>query len=313
VTPPRLLRYNHNVTPGVHPAFGVGSTNRIIVASGVPMRAERLLTAGVAAICLLLLGVATSVRAATILVYHSFGVNSSMSISMAAFEAQLDYLEKNGHKVVALEDVVRCLDARQNPPDKAVVIAIDDGWATVMKAYEVLKRRNLPFTLFLPMAYVANPYCTATLSQADIDILKTYPKITFADHSWSHSPRLAKSEEFARDDIRKSRERFRQVVGADPKYFAYPYGAVSEAYTRLLREAGFEYLFVTGGNPVSAATRPTAIPRIAAHRLSLPVLASVLRDHEALVAQAGTKPTSDSSGTLLTATQPAGKIPRNME
>ncbi len=274
------------------------------------MRAERLFSAAVAVLCLLFSAAATPARAATILVYHSFGVQSSMAISMAAFEAQLDYLEQTGHKVISMEELTKAVDARQNPPDGAVVIAIDDGWATVMRAYEVLKRRNLPFTLFLPMAYVGNPGCQATLSQADIDTLKTYPKVTFASHSFSHSPRLTREEGFAREDIRKSVERFKQVVGQDTPYFAYPYGAHSEAYTRMLREAGFTHLFVTGCLPVSGDTNPLAIPRIAAHRLSLPVLASILRDHDSILAKAKTPP---PTGPLLSATPSAETIPRNVE
>lgn len=280
------------------------------------MRAKGLFYAAATAACLLVLGAALPVRAATILVYHSFGVRSSMAISLAAFEAQLDFLEKNGNKVIGIDELVRTVGAGKNPPDGAVVIAIDDGWATVMQAYEILKRRNLPFALFLPMAYTANPYSRATLSQADIDSIKTYPKAVFADHSFSHSPKLAKSEDFAREDIRKSRERFRQVFGYDTKYFAYPYGAVSETYTRLLREAGFEYLFVTGENPVSAATSVQAIPRIAAHRLSLPVLASVLRSQQAaMVAKAASTPAPapETDTTLVSAVKAADHIPRNVE
>lgn len=283
----------------------------VVASRGELMRAEWPNKVALVAISLFLLFVATSARAATILVYHSFGVNTSMSISLAAFEAQLDYLDQNGYKIVSMDDLIRCLKEHQSPPDKSVVIAIDDGWATVMKAFDVLKRRNLPFTLFLPMVYVANQYCRATLSQADIDTLKTYPKVTFADHSFSHSPKLTRNEDFAREDIRKSRERFRQVLGFDAKYFAYPYGSTSETYARLLHEAGFEYLFVTGDNPVTVATRPTAIPRIAANRLSLPVLASVLREHEAYAAR--TKPVPDATGPLLSATPPAGRVPRNVE
>ena len=277
------------------------------------MRAKGFFCAAATLAGLLLLVAALPARAATILVYHSFGVNSSMSISMAAFEAQLEFLEKNGNTVIGIDELVRCVAAGQNPPAGAVVIAIDDGWATVMQAYEVLKRRNLPFTLFLPMAYTANPYCKATLSQANIDAIKTYPKVTFADHSFSHSPKLAKSEDFAREDVRKSRERFKQVLGYDTKYFAYPYGAVSEAYTRLLREAGYEYLFVTGGSPVSGTTKVQAIPRIAAHRLSLPVLAGILRGQAALLAKAASAPAPEPDKTLVSATKSAEQIPRNVE
>lgn len=281
------------------------------------MRAKGLFCAVATVACLLFLGAALPARAATILVYHSFGVRSSMSISLAAFEAQLDFLEKNGNKVIGVDELVRTVSAGQNPPDGAVVIAIDDGWATVMQAFEVLKRRNLPFALFLPMAYTANKYCTATLSEADIEKLKTYPKVVFADHSFSHSPKLAKSEDFAREDIRKSRERFRQVFGFDTKYFAYPYGAKSEAYTRLLHEAGYEYLFVTGDSPVTASTKIQAVPRIAAHRLPLSLLASVLRNQQAaMVAKAAPAPAPaapETDKTLVSATKAAEQIPRNVE
>lgn len=276
------------------------------------MRAGRLCLAVLAILCLFVV-TASPAGAATILVYHSFGTASSMSISLAAFEAQLDYLQHSGYVVIPLDELTHCIDAHRNPPDRAVVIAIDDGWRTVMRAYEVLKRRNLPFTLFLPMAYVANPACTATLSKADIEELKTYPKVTFADHSFSHSPRLARDGDFAREDVRKDRQRFKTLFGFETPYFAYPYGAHSEAYRQLLHDAGFKYLFVTGAAPVSFATPETAIPRVAAHRMSLPYLASVLREHEAVMARMTPPATPEASGTLLSATRPAEGIPRNVE
>lgn len=264
------------------------------------------------AVGLVLSVLAGQVHATTILVYHCFGVHSSMSMSVEAFEAQLDYLDQSGYKVISIEDLTHCLDTKQNPPDKSVVLAFDDGWATVMRVFPILSRRQLPFTLFLPMAFIANPYSSSTLSQADISTLKAYPKVTFANHSWMHSPRVAKNETLARDDIRKSQERFREVFGRDTLYFAYPYGLVTDMYAKLLQEAGFKYLFVTGSKPVLAETDPTAIPRIAANRLSLPVLASVLRDHEAMLAKAKAHP-APAGNMLLSEKRPAPRVPQLME
>jgi len=218
------------------------------------MRAPNPFAAVIAAVGMVLSVLAGQAGATTILVYHCFGVHSSMSMSVEDFEAQLDYLDHAGYKVISIEELVRCLDARQNPPDKSVVLAIDDGWATVMRAFPVLSRRQLPFTVFLPMAFIANPYSSATLSLADINTLKAYPKVTFANHSWMHSPKVAKNEALAKEDIRKSQERFRQIFGYDTPYFAYPYGLVTDMYSRLLREAGFKYLFVTGAKPVLIVT-----------------------------------------------------------
>ena len=108
------------------------------------------------------------------------------------------------------------------------------------------------------------------------------------------------------------------MLGFDTKYFAYPYGAVSESYTRALREAGYEYLFVTGDSPVSATTKVTAIPRIAANKLSVNVLATVLRNHAVLMAKAkpAPSPTAAVSGpdpTLASAAAPTDPSPRAVE
>lgn len=282
------------------------------------MRAPNPCAAAVTAVGLLLSVFLGQARATTILVYHCFNARSSMSMSVAAFEAQLNYLDQAGYTVISVDSLARCLDARKNPPDKSVVIAIDDGWSSVMKVVPLLVRRKLPFTLFLPMAYMANPASSATLSRADIDALKAYPKVTFANHSWKHSARVAGNAALAREDIRKSRERYRQLFGHETPYFAYPYGRVSPTYTRLLREAGFKYLFVTGYQPVSAATDPLAIPRIAANRLSLTVLASVLRDQEAMLARVKPRSAPPQAGLpqehlLLSESRPARFVPRLLE
>jgi|GEM_PF-1117940 len=282
------------------------------------MRSPNPYAAALTAVGLFLSVFVGQARATTILVYHCFDARSSMSMSVAAFEAQLDYLGQAGYTVIPIDELTRCLDARKNPPDKSVVLAIDDGWASVMKVFPILVRRRLPFTLFLPMAFIANPSSTATLSQADIDALKAYPKVTFANHSWMHSPRVAGNETLAWEDIRKSQARYRQLFGHETPYFAYPYGRVTPTYTRLLREAGFKYLFVTGYKPVSGATDALAIPRIAANRLSLTVLASVLRDHEAMLARAKPRPALPQAAlsgddVLLSETRAARHVPRLLE
>jgi hypothetical protein len=38
------------------------------------------------------------------------------------------------------------------------------------------------------MAYMANPAAKRNLTREDIERLKTWPKVTFADHSYSHPP-----------------------------------------------------------------------------------------------------------------------------
>ena len=91
---------------------------------------------------------------------------------------------------------------------------------------------------------------------------------------------------------------------------------MSEPYERLLRAAGYEYLFITGDSPVCATTKIQAIPRIAAHRMSLPLLASVLRNQQAaMMAKAKPAPVSapETDKTLVSSTRAADQTPHNVE
>lgn len=224
--------------------------------------------------------------AATVLSYHGFDHSGlKTSITPEAFEEHLKFLTQNDYNVVSLEELAGYIDRREPFPPKTVVIAIDDGWRSLMRGFALLRKYDLPFALFLPMEYVGNPASKRTLSMTDVEALRAYPKASFADHSFSHSKRLkgpritsgATPASFIEKDIARSRERYREVFGGETRFFAYPFGRGAKAYEELLNEAGFEYLFVVGGSSFDENVNKNAIPRLGGHPLSVGQLEKLIR------------------------------------
>ncbi|QLA19382.1 polysaccharide deacetylase family protein [Desulfolutivibrio sulfoxidireducens] len=228
------------------------------------------------ALLLILIPNAALAASATVIGYHRFdGHRSSMSMPMAEFEAHLKYLKESAN-VMSMDEFAGYVERKERFPPRTVLITIDDGWSSVMDAFALLKKYDLPFTLFLPMAYMANPAARHNLTREDIERLKSWPKVTFADHSFSHSPRLQVGKhknhetylEFLRQDLAASRQRFFEIFGYYPKYYAYPYGHTNGSFSALLAENGYELMFTTDYRPFDGDVDPRAIPRLGGHRVT---------------------------------------------
>jgi peptidoglycan/xylan/chitin deacetylase (PgdA/CDA1 family) len=224
---------------------------------------------------------------ATVIGYHRFdGHRSSMSMPLSEFEAHLKYLKEHAN-VVSMDEFAGFIKRGERFPPRTVVITIDDGWTSVMPAFELLKKYDLPFTLFLPMAYMANPASPKNLSAQDFERLRSWPKVTFADHSFSHSPRLQVGRHhsreaylaFLRADLAASRQRFHEIFGFYPKYYAYPYGHGNDVFGQLLAQNGYDLMFITGYRPFDGDVNPHAIPRLGGHAISVKKLKEVVETY----------------------------------
>jgi peptidoglycan/xylan/chitin deacetylase (PgdA/CDA1 family) len=239
-------------------------------------------------LCLLVsLPGAALAASATVIGYHRFdGRRSSMSMPLSEFEAHLKYLKENAN-VVSMDEFAGYIRRGERFPPRTVVITIDDGWSSVMEAFELLKKYDLPFTLFLPMAYMANPGSPKNLNLQDFEKLKSWPKVTFADHSFSHSQRLQVGRHHSRDaylaflrnDLSASRARFHDIFGYYPKYYAYPYGHGNDVFGELLAQNGYELMFITGYRPFDGDVNPRAIPRLGGHAISAKKLKEIVETY----------------------------------
>jgi peptidoglycan/xylan/chitin deacetylase (PgdA/CDA1 family) len=142
-------------------------------------------------------GLAAVARRATaghlrILGYHGLWVTPGMPfgdctfISPEQFEARMKRLKRSGRPVLPLGEAVERV-ARGDLPPAAVVITIDDGWAsTFTHMLPVLEALELPATLYaatwyagrdLPVVNVAVAYLIAASGRTDIDLDRNIRRI----------------------------------------------------------------------------------------------------------------------------------------
>jgi hypothetical protein len=99
-----------------------------------------------------------------VLCYHRFGptVADGMTVTTKVFEAQMKWLKDNGYTVIPLRTLVNYLRGQgPPPPPKSVVITADDAHKTVYtEMWPVVRKYNIPVTLFV------YPSCVSKASYA---------------------------------------------------------------------------------------------------------------------------------------------------
>ena len=181
---------------------------------------------------------------ATILLYHRFDDSRypSTSVSLQDFYQQMKYLKDNGYRVIPLSQLVDSIENGKDIPPKTVVITIDDAYKSTMKAFEILKEFDYPFTVFLYMEAVAR--YPDFLSREDIKKLKEWGKVEFQNHSYSHKAFGfdVDIEKFIQD-LEKSERRFERLIGHKPTMYAFPYGFYNLALIEILKQRGYRAVF----------------------------------------------------------------------
>ncbi len=193
------------------------------------------------------LGVASGgYQTVPILAYHRFGEQvSKMEVTAEAFAAQLDYLAENDYRVVRLRDLEDFLAGKRPLPNRAVVITIDDGYASTYEyAFPLLKQHGFPATVFLYTDFVG---AKDALTWAQMREMVASGLIDIQAHSKTHanlSYRLpgesdARYRERLDMEARVPREVLERKLAVKVDAFAYPFGDASEVLIERLRKRDY--------------------------------------------------------------------------
>lgn len=199
---------------------------------------------------------------ASILLYHRFGDHRypTTSVSMEDFEAQMRYLKENNYNVIPMSKLVELLKDKKPIPPKTVVIAIDDGYRSTMKAFRVLKKYRFPFVVFLYMEAVGRYPDFLTLKE--IEEMRSSGLAEFENHSYSHKPfGLMKDTSKFIKDLELSERRFKRLFGRKPRLYALPFGYYNKGVIEALKERGYEAVFTQDPGNVDLNTDIHRIPR----------------------------------------------------
>ena len=180
------------------------------------------------------------VNYASVLMYHRFGENKypSTNIKIEQFLKHIDELLKPKYNVIHIKDGLKAINNITLVKDRSVIISIDDAYSSVFKyAWPILKKHNLPFTLFVSTDVIDNK-TPGYMSWEEIRILRDNG-VTIGSQTKSHPHMYNLNQDQIDYELSQSNERFVKEIGSKPKIFAYPYGEYNLNVLDKVRAHGF--------------------------------------------------------------------------
>ena len=206
-----------------------------------------------------------------VLCYHRFGpkVADSMTVTTKVFESQLQWLKDHQYTVIPLKTLVNYLRGQGPlPPPKSVVITADDAHKTVYSDMLPLVRKyNVPVTLFVYPSCVSNASYAMTWDQ--LRELKSTGLFDFQSHTYWHPnfnkerARLipAEFEKLVHMQFTKSREKLEKEMGVKVDLLAWPFGIFDPWLMAKAAESGYAAAFTIERHAVTRDDPAMALPR----------------------------------------------------
>ena len=175
-----------------------------------------------------------------ILMYHSIensSDNTKLSVSPASFDRQMEFLRKNHYNVVPLGKVVSYIKKKERPPQKTIAITFDDGfYNNYQYAYPVLKKYNIPATVFIIVNRIDNP---GFLTWENIKEMAGSGIVDIGSHTKVHFWLLGSDDRFLQDEVAGSKKILEEKLGKKVDFFCYPMGAFDAKSKKAVEDAGY--------------------------------------------------------------------------
>lgn len=205
-----------------------------------------------------------------ILMYHYISVpppdadkyRLDLSVTPTNFEAQMQYLAKQGYHPVRLVDVAEFLRNGKPLPLNPIVITFDDGYEdNYLNAFPILKKYKFPATFFV-ITQVIDDHKTGYMTWDQLEEM-AIERMEIGSHSVTHPDLKDKPRAFQASEIVGSKLAIESRIGTPVKSFSYPAGKYDAVTLEVLRSAG--YLAAVTTEPQGAkqsADQPFELQRI---------------------------------------------------
>lgn len=230
-------------------------------------------------------------KALPVMMYHHVSPAPGLvTVSPAAFRAQIGALAKAGWRGAGLAEVERFL--RGEPlPDKTCVITFDDGYLdNFLHAHPVLAEFGMTAVLFVVTGWLGDGAargagapipdhneCKRRIAAGDADsVMLRWSEVeamraagTFEFHSHTHthtrwdrkiSDPAARRAALA-EDLGHSRQTLAERLGQCSRHLCWPQGYYDQDYLRVAGDAGFDHLYTTEVRVNTPATSSRRIGR----------------------------------------------------
>jgi peptidoglycan/xylan/chitin deacetylase (PgdA/CDA1 family) len=154
-----------------------------------------------------------------VIVFHRIGDNEfdplSMFVKIKTFDSIMNYITNN-YKVISLQDALDLLEKKERFSDNYIAVTFDDGYKdNYVNAFPILKKYNIPATIFLTAAYKNN----FNWYDRIVDAFQRTKKTFFKLDELKSEVFLLKTLQDKQDVIRKVVEFAKRIAGLERDKF----------------------------------------------------------------------------------------------
>lgn len=183
----------------------------------------------------------------------------------------LEYKSK-GYIFISLDELPSVFNSKFSifNSHRWVCITFDDGYRDNFSfAYPMLKRLNVPFTVYVTTGFIDNklpmwwyPNEQLGLSTEELKELDAAPLCTIGAHTVSHPKLDTLTQEEQYKEIAESKQNLETLLGHEICHFSFPHGAHNDDTLAICHELGFETVVQSWGGPLRRGENPYPLPRI---------------------------------------------------
>jgi len=152
------------------------------------------------------------------------------------FDAQMQWLARNGFRAVTMAQLVAHLKQRQPLPAKPVIISFDDGWEEQYSiAFPMMTKYGLSGTFFL---YTQPLDHTQYMTWAQVRELAA-GGMDIQSHSITHPHLRTMAPAAAFKEIAESKAVLEKRLGKPVSAFCYPFGEYNNTILEMVKRAGY--------------------------------------------------------------------------
>jgi len=196
-------------------------------------------------------------RPPVVLMYHGFTTvrrdddPENLFVEQGRFDAQLDWLAREGWKALTLEEYLHYRRTGLHPARRSFLLTIDDAYRSVADLAEpVLAAHRTPAVLYVPSALVGRtatwlpvPADEPLLDRDELRHLHALPHLELGLHGGDHRDMRGLSPTELDDQVQRAHDTLTDVLGSRVRSFAYPYGFHDSRARAAVARAGMQVAF----------------------------------------------------------------------
>lgn len=185
------------------------------------------------------------------------------ALSTVQFQSQIQEIEDGHYNVLSLDEIVPALSQDMSLPFPVVAFTFDGTDPSLFQtAFPLLQNRKLPFTVFVSPGKLDDATRSGVgVTWSDVKTLAKQKGVTIGVMPYSYGRMTAWNDERIRSELNKAKIRYREELGSEPAYFAYPYGIYTARVRGEVEKMGFKAAFGQQSGLVHRGADRLALPR----------------------------------------------------